>query len=298
MPDLIGQNLYKDRVRQMEATDPAVPNTWNPIHQDLINNDVALKTLVDGKAAATHTHTAAEVGASPTGHTHTAADVGASPVGHTHAEDVKTSGGTMTGALTLYADPTQALHAATKQYVDAIKQGLDVKDSVRVATSANLNLAVGGLLTVDGVALAAGDRVLVKDQALATENGIYVAAAGAWNRAADADSSQEVTPGIYVFVEEGTTNADSGWVLTTNGPITLGTTPLTFTQFSGAGQIVAGTGLQKSGNTLSLAPGAAAGNLGYTPVNKAGDTMSGPLVVQGEDVATGIRTARMRAMFL
>lgn len=149
----------------------------------------------------------------------------------------------------------QSKEVATKEYVDATKQGLDVKDSVRVATTANITLS--GLQTIDGVLVASGDRVLVKNQTTASQNGIYVAASGSWARAADADASSEVTAGMYAFVSEGTTQADSGWVLTTNDTITLGTTALAFTQFSGAGQITAGDGLTKSGNTLNVATASA-----------------------------------------
>lgn len=150
---------------------------------------------------------------------------------------------------TIYVNSNKEV--ATKEYVDATKQGLDVKDSVRVATTANITLS--GLQTIDGVTVVAGDRVLVKNQTTASQNGIYVAAAGAWSRATDADASADVTAGMYAFVSEGTTQADSGWVLTTNDAITLGTTALNFTQFSGAGQITAGDGLTKNGNTLNVA---------------------------------------------
>ena len=150
-------------------------------------------------------------------------------------------------------DPTQAQDAATKAYVDAVKQALDIKDSVRVATTANITIAsdlnVGD--TIDGITLADGDRVLVKDQSTGSENGIYVAGATPV-RSGDANTSAEVTPGMFVFVEEGTANGDNGFVLTTDAPITLDTTSLTFTQFSGAGQIVAGDALSKSGNTLNV----------------------------------------------
>src|SRR6056300_776761 len=155
--------------------------------------------------------------------------------------------------LTNVTDPTGTQDAATKGYVDAVKQALDIKDSVRVATTANITIAsdlnVGD--TIDGVTLADGDRVLVKDQSTASENGIYTAGSSPV-RAADANTSAEVTSGMFCFVEEGTVGGDNGFVLTTNDTITLDTTDLTFVQFSGAGQVIAGDALSKSGNTLNV----------------------------------------------
>ena len=157
--------------------------------------------------------------------------------------------------ITSLATPTGSTDAATKAYVDAQLQGLDVKNSVRVATTANgtLSSAFANNSTVDGVTLATNDRILIKDQSTGSENGIYtVNASGAPTRATDFDADSEVTGGAFFFAEEGTVNADNGFVLTNDGAITVGTTALTFTQFSGAGQVIAGSALTKSGNTLNV----------------------------------------------
>jgi hypothetical protein len=149
------------------------------------------------------------------------------------------------------AAPTSDTDAANKAYVDAARTGLDVKNSVRVATTANITLS--GLQTIDSVSLVAGNRVLVKNQTTAADNGIYVVVdGGAWTRSEDANSSIKVTPGMFTFVEEGTDNADSGFILTNNAEVNLGLTGLAFAQFSGAGQIDAGAGLTKTGNTLNV----------------------------------------------
>ena len=154
--------------------------------------------------------------------------------------------------ITGLADPIDAQDAATKAYCDATANGLDVKDSVRVATNSDVTLS--GIQTVDGIPLVTGDRVLVRSQTTASENGIWVVASGSWSRSEDANNTpeSEVTAGMFTFVEEGATNAAAGFILQTANPIVLGTTGLSFAQFSGAGQITAGTGLTKSGNTLSI----------------------------------------------
>jgi len=161
--------------------------------------------------------------------------------------------------ITNLATPTDPTDAANKGYVDAAVVGIDWKASVRVATTAAVTLATAfeNGDTLDGVTLATGDRVLVKDQADGSENGIYVVnASGAPTRASDADTSAEVTASFAVFVEEGTVNADSAWTLTNNGTVTIGTTVLVFTQFTGLGQITAGAGLTKTANTLDVGQGA------------------------------------------
>lgn len=153
-----------------------------------------------------------------------------------------------------FGTPTDADHAATKGYVDAARAGLDVKQSVRAATTAPVNLSSdleNGDTLDTTVTLATGDRVLVKNQSTASENGIYVVqSSGAAVRATDFDGAGEVSGGAFTFVEEGTVNADSGWVVTSNGAITVGTDAINWAQFSGAGQITAGAGLTKSGNTI------------------------------------------------
>lgn len=166
------------------------------------------------------------------------------------------AGGTMTGAIAMsnnkvtgLGTPTADQDAATKAYVDSIAQGIDAKASCLAATTANITLS--GTQTIDGVAVAAGQRVLVKNQANAAQNGIYVSAAGAWTRAADADTWDELVS-AYTFIEQGTDNGNNGYICTVTAGGTLGTTPVTWVQFSGAGQINAGAGLTKVGNTIDV----------------------------------------------
>ena len=151
--------------------------------------------------------------------------------------------------------PTSSTDAANKAYVDSVSQGLDVKQSVRVSTTANVDLATALEAgdAIDGVTLVAGNRVLVKHQTSGAENGLYVVqASGAAVRADDANISSEVTAGFFTFVEEGSLYGNTGWVLTTDNPITLDTTALTFTQFSGTGTFTAGSGLTLNGTEFSV----------------------------------------------
>lgn len=177
--------------------------------------------------------------------------------------------------LTNLADPVSDQDAATKYYVDTVAQGLDVKASVRAATTANITLS--GAQTIDGVSIIAGDRVLVKNQTAQADNGIYVAASGAWARSADANTWAELVS-AYTFVEEGTTYADTGWVCTVNAGGTLGVTAVTWSQFSGAGSYLAGTGLTLSGNTFSITNTAVtAGSYG-----SASETLTATVNAQGQ----------------
>lgn len=157
--------------------------------------------------------------------------------------------------ITSLATPTSSGDAATKGYVDGLINGLDWKASVRVATTGNGTLATAyeNGDTVDGVTLATGDRILLKDQTDPKENGIYVvAASGAPARSADADANAEVTAGLTVGVSEGTANADTIWFLTSNDAITIGSTNLVFSQLPGATSYLGGNGLTLTGNSFAV----------------------------------------------
>jgi hypothetical protein len=173
------------------------------------------------------------------------------------------TGGTMSGAIAMgtskitgLGTPTADTDAANKGYVDSVAQGLDTKASVvaATATAGTLATSFANGQIVDGVTLATTDRILIKNQADATENGIYtVNASGAPTRSTDMDNGTEF-PGAYVFVEQGTVNADTGWVCTNNAPVTLGTTNIVWTQFSGAGTYTASNGVLLTGSNFTFAP--------------------------------------------
>ena len=229
-------------------------------------------------------------------------------------------------SVTVTQDPVSALQLATKQYVDAVAQGLDAKASVRngsttayTATYSNGTAGVGATLTnagtlvafsADGVTNSVGDRVLIKNQASALQNGIYtVTTAGsgavAWvlTRATDMDTWAEV-PNSFVFVEDGTTLADTGWVCTSNAGGTMGTTAINWVQFSGAGTYTAGTGLTLTGTQFSITNTAvtagsygSATQVGTFTVNAqgqltlAGNTTVTPAVGSITGLGTGVATA-------
>jgi hypothetical protein len=178
------------------------------------------------------------------------------------------------------AQPVNDQDVATKLYADSIAAGLSVHASVMHATTptdGNINLTTGGLLTLDGVQVSDGDRILVKNQSDGTQNGIYIASTGTWLRASDYDDLpsgiDEVRAGDFFFVEEGNTLADTGWILTTNEPLVLGQTELEYTQFSSAGVIQAGLGLFKDSNTIRIGE-ATGGNARTSGVAKDGITAS------------------------
>jgi hypothetical protein len=200
------------------------------------------------------------------------------------------------------ATPTNPTDAATKQYVDDVAQGLDTKASVVAATTANITLS--GTQTIDGVAVTAGQRVLVKNQTAPADNGLYLCAAGSWTRTTDMTTWAQV-PGAYVFVETGTTQADTGWVCTADAGGTIGVTAMTWAQFSGAGSYTAGTGLTLTGTvfsanasqtqvtavgtltSLSVSGNANIGNIGTAGlITATGNVTGGNLISTGNVLAT------------
>lgn len=150
-------------------------------------------------------------------------------------------------------DPTNPQDAATKAYADSIAAGIDAKASSRVATTANITLS--GAQTIDAISVIAGDRVLVKDQSTASQNGIYVCAAGAWSRATDCDTSGEYTTAAFTFIEEGTVNSATQWKVSTTGAITVGTTAVTWAQWGAGAVYTGGAGILLTGSDFSIGAG-------------------------------------------
>lgn len=204
-------------------------------------NVTAIGTLANsGVTAGTYTKITVDAkGRATVGATATLADLG------TTAADFSMNG----YKITNLADPLNAQDAASKAYVDSVAQGLDVKASCLVATTANITLS--GTQTIDGVAVVAGDRVLVKNQGTQSANGIYVVDASIWTRALDANAWGELVS-AFTFIERGDTQADTGWVCTVNAGGTLGSTAVTWSQFSGSGTYSAGTGLTLTGSIFSI----------------------------------------------
>lgn len=194
--------------------------------------------------------------------------------------------------ITNLAAPSAGTDAATKTYVDNVVNATNWKNAVRVATTANITLS--GLQTIDGITLVAGDRVLVKNQSTASQNGIYVVASGAWARSTDADENAEVTTGLAVVVTEGTTQAGGQYRLSTTGTIVVGTTALTFAQFGTGTSYTQGTGISISGNVISIDTAvvtrkvsASIGNGSATSINVNHGLGTLDVVVQVYEISTG-----------
>ena len=180
---------------------------------------------------------------------------------------------TTTGQIS--TSPTSATDIANKLYVDTVAQGLNPKQAVKCATTGSITLS--GLQTIDTYTTLAGDRVLVKNQGTASQNGIYIASASTWTRATDMDVWAEV-PGAYMVVLNGSVNANTGWVSTSSETGTINVTPITFVQFSGTGTYYAGTGLTLSSNTFSIT------NTGVTAAayGSASKTLTATVNAQGQ----------------
>jgi hypothetical protein len=188
------------------------------------------------------------------------------------------------------ATPTSANDGANKAYVDSVSAGLDPKASVRVASQVDVTISAPGA-AIDSISMVSGDRVLLKAQSTGSQNGIYIwnGAASPMTRASDADTSAEVTAGMYTFVEEGT-NAGQGWNLVTANPITLGTTALVFSQFSGGASITAGAGLALTGSTFDVVSGNTAivvnaNDITFTLASSSGLEISSGLKIAANGVA-------------
>jgi len=204
---------------------------------------------------------------------------------------------------TISTTPSNSTDIANKAYVDTVAQGLDTKASVVAGTTANITLS--GAQTIDGIAVVATDRVLVKNQTAPADNGIYIASATAWSRAPDMDTWAEV-PGAYVFVETGTTLADTGWVCTSDAGGTIGVTAITWAQFSGAGSGVSSITFGSTGLTPSTATNGAItvagtlavtnGGTGQTTAGAAFNALS-PITTTGDlIIGTGVNTASRLAI--
>lgn len=250
-----GTNNVKTTLSQLNSALIAVGTALNDL------TDVTITAAANNEFLVFNSTSGAWVDTTPA-NARTAMDVYST--GTADSTFVNVAGDTMTGNLAMGTNlitglgtPLAGTDATNKSYVDALVAGLTWKNAVIVASTANINLTTGGLLTIDGVILTAGQRVLVKDQTTTSENGIYAAAVGAWTRVTDMDSLTPVDEvnSAAVFVEQGTVYADTGWTETAT-VATLGTDPIIWTQFNGASGITAGVGLAKTGNTLDVNLGA------------------------------------------
>lgn len=227
----------------------------------LVVNDGSTGALTDASAITASRALISDANGIPTHSTVTSTELGyvsgvTSAIQTQLGSKLSLSGGTMSGSIDMNSSfiqnlptPSSPGDAVNKSYVDALAQGFDTKASVKCATTAPITLS--GEQTIDGV-LTSSSRVLVKDQASASENGIYVSDAGAWTRATDMDAWTEV-PGAYMFVEEGTINGDTGWVCISNTGGTIGVTSITFSQFTSGGTYTTdGQGIEIAGTQITL----------------------------------------------
>ena len=184
------------------------------------------------------------------------------------------------------ADGVNPQDAVSKAQLDAAIQGYKWKEPVRAGTSANITLS--GTQTIDGVAVVAGDRVLVKSQTAGSGNGIYLVAAGAWTRATDFDAASEVL-GAAVFVSEGTTQGNQQWFMTTDAPIILGTTALVWAQVGGGASYTAGNGITITGGVIALDTTVAARKMSATVGDGTDTTISVTHNLNTQDITVSVR---------
>jgi len=250
--------------------DPNSANTQNilPV-QALFNTDGSFNTFIGQGQPFTATIDPDQSGLHITNSTINSSTIGAI----TPSTGVFTNVTTATGQIT--TAPTNAIDIVNKSYVDAIAQGLNPKQSVKCATTADITLS--GLQTIDTYSVQIGDRVLVKNQATSAQNGIYVAASGSWVRSTDMDVWSEV-PGAYTVVGFGSANANTAWVCTASDTGTIGVTAMPWVQFSGVSTYYAGTGLSLASNMFSITnTGVTAGSYG-----SASKTLSATVNAQGQ----------------
>lgn len=185
-------------------------------------------------------------------------------------------------------DATNPQDLVTKAQLDASVQGWKWKEPVRAASTATITLS--GAQTIDGVSVIAGDRVLVKNQSTGADNGIYVAASGAWARATDFDAASEVV-GAAVFVSEGSSQGNSQWHMTTDGPITIGTTALVWAQVGGGTSYTEGNGIDITSGVISVDPAVVARKYSATIGDGTATTITLTHNLNTKDVAVSVREA-------
>jgi hypothetical protein len=275
------------------ATTPVAGTEVLPIVQSSTTVNVSIANLTAGRAVATGALTvtgAATVSTTlgVTGATTLSSTVATGALTVTGAATVSTTlavtGATTLTSGTISTTPSGSTDIANKAYVDNVAQGLDTKASVVAGTTANITLS--GTQTIDGIVLVAADRVLVKNQTASADNGLYLCAAGAWTRTTDMDTWAEV-PGAYVFVETGTTLADTGWVCTSNAGGTIGTTAIVWAQFSGAGSGVSSITFGTTGLTPATATTGAVTVAGTLAIANGGTNSTATATAGGVGYGTG-----------